>query len=70
MTKDKKEIDIYQELNLSDLLESAKKKETYKEANSNLKFDTQLQQQFELEENSKKYPVNKSKGNSKKYTEL
>ena len=23
-----------------------------------------------LEENSKKYPVNKSKGNSKKYTEL
>ena len=53
MTKDKKEIDIYQELNLSDLLESAKKKETYKEANSNLKFDTQLQQQFELEENSK-----------------
>ena len=59
MTEDKKDIDISQKLNLSDLLESAEKiesvenKGTYKEATSNLKFGTQLKQQIELEENSK-----------------
>lgn len=59
MNKDKKELNVYEELKLSDLLESiekiesTEKKESYKEATSNLKSNTQLQQQIELEENSR-----------------
>lgn len=59
MNKDKKELNVYEELKLSNLLESiekiesTEKKESYKEATSNLKSNTQLQQQIELEENSR-----------------
>lgn len=59
MNKDKKELNVYEELKLSDLLESiekiesTEKKESYKEATSNFKSNTQLQQQIELEENSR-----------------
>lgn len=59
MNKNEEEVNIYPNFNLSDLLESAEKiclsedLEVNRETHNNSSIDTQIQQQFELEENSR-----------------